>query len=463
MHIILLSGGSGKRLWPLSNGIRSKQFLKLLKNENGTYESMIQRVYGQIRKAGIDADIIVAAGSSQKDAIRSQLGDNVELVLEPERRDTFPAIALSCSYLSFVKKVDPDEAILVLPVDPYADMEYFHVLRRMEQAVILNAADLVLMGIVPDCASPAYGYIVPRMQNIDDTDKQLREDLNIHMVEAFCEKPGEETARKLIGRGAVWNGGVFGFRLKYVMDIAVTSMKAAGRECLTYEDVRRSYSFFKKTSFDYEVAEKASSIAMIPYKGCWKDLGTWNILCEEMQDKFLGRVTFGEDTRNTTVINELPLPVIALGLENIVVAASPDGILVSDKAKSLNLKAYVNNVYERPMCYEGTWGRYRVCDYSEYEDSAKALTKHLHIKAGRNTGYSAHKKRDEMWTIVNGTGFMVIDGAVREISRGDVVIVKRGKKHGIRAHEGSDLHYIEVQIGDELTEEDSEEFEWLWS
>lgn len=425
---------------------------------------MIQRVYGQIRKAGIDADIIVAAGSAQSDAIRSQLGDNVELVLEPERRDTFPAIALSCACLSLEKKVDPSEAILVLPVDPYADMEYFHVIKRMEQAVIKDMADLVLMGIVPDNASCAYGYIMPRMpEDEEDIEKRrLRKELNVHMVEAFYEKPDEETARRLIGKGAVWNGGVFGFKLRYVMDIVTASMREAGRECLTFEDVRSSYSALKKTSFDYEVAEKAESIAMIPYKGCWKDLGTWNMLCEELKDKFQGRVTLGEDTKNTTVINELPLPIIALGLENIVVAASPDGILVSDKAKSLKLKSYVDNTYDRPMCEECTWGGYRVSDCSEYGDSAKALTKHLYIKAGRHTRYQAHKKRDEICTIVNGSGFMAIDGIVRKVSRGDVAVVKKGTKHAIRAHECGDLHYIEVQIGDELTEEDSEEFEWLW-
>lgn len=464
MHIILLSGGSGKRLWPLSNGIRSKQFLKLLRNEHGAYESMIQRVYGQIRKAGISADIVVATGSSQSDSINNQLGDNVELVLEPERRDTFPAIALSCAYLSLEKKVESDEAILVLPVDPYTDMEYFHVISRMEQAVKKGAADLVLMGIVPDCPSPVYGYIIPGMPGIDEDNikRQLREELNVHMVEGFIEKPSEEAARQLISRGAVWNGGVFGFRLKYVMDIVAASMKAAGREYRNYNDIRSNYSVFSKTSFDYEVVEKALSIAMIPYRGCWKDLGTWNMLCEEMGEKFLGRVTSGENTRNTTIINELPLPIIALGLENIVVAASPDGILISDKARSPQLKSYVDNTYDRPMCEEGTWGGYKVYDYSEYEDSVRSLTKHLLIKAGRFTGYQAHKKRDEIWTIVSGAGYMVIDGVVRVINRGDVVTVEKGKKHAIRAHEGSDLHYIEIQIGNELTEEDSEGFEWLW-
>ncbi len=157
MNIVLLSGGSGKRLWPLSNDSRSKQFLKLLKNEEGQYESMVQRVYGQIRKAGIDAHIVVATGASQVDSIRSQLGKNVDVVVEPERRDTFPAIALASVYLALEKGMDENEVVLVLPVDPYADIEYFHAMIEMEKAVQAGIADMVLMGIRPTYPSEKYG------------------------------------------------------------------------------------------------------------------------------------------------------------------------------------------------------------------------------------------------------------------------------------------------------------------
>ena len=161
MNIILLSGGSGKRLWPLSNDHRSKQFLKLLKKEDGSYESMVQRVYRQIKEAGIRANIVIATNNSQVDFIKTQLGEEVDIVVEPERRDTFPAIALSSAYLALEKKADPGEPVLVLPVDPYAELEYFHVIQRMEAAVQQNAADIVLMGIKPTYPSAKYGYIIP--------------------------------------------------------------------------------------------------------------------------------------------------------------------------------------------------------------------------------------------------------------------------------------------------------------
>ena len=125
MRIVLLSGGSGKRLWPLSNDIRSKQFLKVVKNEDGEAESMLQRVYRQMQAAGLGAEVTIATSAAQVESIRGQLGDKVSVVVEPERRNTFPAIALSAAYLFFEKNCPPGETVVVLPVDPFVGGEYF--------------------------------------------------------------------------------------------------------------------------------------------------------------------------------------------------------------------------------------------------------------------------------------------------------------------------------------------------
>lgn len=458
MKIILLSGGSGKRLWPLSNEIRSKQFLKLLKNDEGYFESMVQRVYNQIRKAGIDSDIVVATGAAQVDAIINQLGSEVEIIEEPERRDTFPAIALACSYLALEKNTDPEEIVLVLPVDPYADMEYFKVLLRMEAVVREQAAELVLMGIKPSYPSSKFGYIVPVKEPLSNAGQDIG---TIYKVDRFTEKPTEEAAEALIREGAVWNGGVFAFRLGYLMDIVNGYAGKAGVG-LSYQELYNNYRIFKKTSFDYEVVEKAGSVAMLEYRGYWKDLGTWNMLTEEMSEKYIGRVTIGEDTRNTAVINELSIPIIALGVKDLVVAASPDGILITDKEKSAYLKPYADSMNERPMTGEGSWGNFTAYDYIQYEDETRSLTKHLKVKAGRSINYQTHRSRDEILTFVSGTGDMVVDGRRFNVGRGDVVTITRGQKHGIKAHDLEDLHYIEVQIGSELSEEDTEKFAWQW-
>lgn len=449
MNIILLSGGSGKRLWPLSNNSRSKQFLKLLKNDEGNYESMVQRVYRQIREAGIDAHIVVATGASQVDSIRSQLGKNVDVVVEPERRDTFPAIALASVYLARERQMDRDEVILALPVDPFADIEYFHTMVQMEQAVKSGIADMVLMGIEPTYPSEKYGYIVPEAHPVIDGR------LIAWPVDRFQEKPSLDKARTLLDEGAKWNGGVFAFKLGYLLDIVNSRQEIEG-----FEAFRNHYSDLKKISFDYEVVEKARSIAMVPYGGKWKDLGTWNTLSEEIADPAIGNVLLGEGTAGTTVINETGMPMVVLGARDMIVAASPDGILVSDKHASSYLKPYAEQISDRPMYEEMIWGDYRVTDYVEYTDKTRSLTKHMFIQSGRYIGYQAHYKRDEIWTIVDGAGEVIVDGHSRNVRRGDVVYLTAGQRHALRAL--NDVHLIEVQIGRTLEEDDIEQFEWTW-
>lgn len=449
MKIILLSGGSGKRLWPLSNDTRSKQFLKLLKRPDGQYESMVQRVYRQIKSVSQDSEIIVATVDSQMDSIKSQLGDSVDIVLEPERRDTFPAIALSCAYLAFEKECSLDEVVMVMPVDTYAELDYFDVLVRMKKVVDNTKSDLVLMGINPVFASPKYGYIVP-------TKGKSKENMieNAIPVAGFVEKPNEYAATKLIAKGAFWNGGVFAFKLGYLMSIINEQFRDNNIVISSFGDVRASYHQLEKTSFDYAVVEKAASIFMIPYYGSWKDLGTWNTLTDEMEDKSVGMVKTNQSTVNTHIINELSIPIIVLGARDMIIAASPDGILISDKDESPKLKDFVDDIDSRPMYEEKRWGSYKVLDYVHYENGSKSLTKHMVIQAGKGISYQCHNVRDEIWTITDGTGVALIDDVARSVSRGDVLHITKGQRHSIRADKTVDLHFIEVQLGDNLVEND---------
>lgn len=441
MKLILLSGGSGQRLWPLSNDIRSKQFLKLLKNKDNEPESMVQRVFRQIKATNIDAEMVIATGRNQKDSILSHLGDSVDVVLEPERRDTFPAIALASAYLYYEKQMAEDEVIVVLPVDPYAENEFFRNILKLEKNVTDGKANIGLMGIKPTYPSAKYGYILTD----SDTDR----------VTGFQEKPSEEFAKALIEDGAMWNGGVFAFKIGYILNIVEKYISFS-----SYEDVLSQYSDLPKISFDYEVLEKESSIAMVEYDGVWKDLGTWNTLTEVMEEPTVGKVVLSDTSSGTNVINELDIPVTVLGGKNLVVAASPDGILVSDKHESSYLKEYIKDLPKRPRFEESGWGEAKVLDYSENEDGSSALTKMIFVKAGESLAYQQHSVRDEIWTIIDGTGDLVIDGHVRNVRRGDMAYIHKGQQHSIKAK--TNLRLIEVEIGTEITESDVKEYQWTW-
>ena len=447
MQLILLSGGSGKRLWPLSNDARSKQFLPLLASPDGGMESMIQRVVRQIREAQLTNNITFATNTVQRDSIINQLGEDVSVVTEPERRDTFPAIALAASYLAKEKKCGSAEIVVVMPCDVYTESRYFVTIGKMVETVKNNVADLVLMGIAPTYPSEKFGYVVP---------KEAETSEGVKMVERFAEKPNEEKAKQLLEQGAYWNGGVFAFRLGYMMNIVDQYLKTN-----TFQETHKRYAEFPKISFDYEVAEKAESVAVVPFAGEWKDLGTWNALCEELPSTHIGNVMMGDNNENTHVVNELGIPVFCNGLKDVIVAASPDGIMVCDKHDSEKIKDYANKLITRPMYEERRWGNYCVLDNARYEDGTRSLTKTIHLNAGKHISYQLHRHRSETWTCVDGEGLFVLDGERRLVKRGDVMNIPLGHHHAIKAI--TDLTFIEVQIGNPLIEEDIERFEWKWT
>ncbi len=446
MQIILLSGGSGTRLWPLSNVTRSKQFLRVLDVEGSDErESMIQRVMRQLLQSGIEAEITVATSSSQKDSVLAQLGDHVNIVTEPCRRDTFPAICLACEFLAKAVNCPKDEVVVVMPCDAYTENGYFDCIKQMAEAIEANMAELVVMGITPTYPSSKYGYILPN--------KKLSDKL-VSVIE-FKEKPDVATAKNLIAQGALWNGGVFAFRLSYLIAISEKYISAT-----TFNDISNHFNDFPKISFDYEVAEKAANVGMVQYNGSWKDLGTWNTLTDELKNHEYGKVITDGTGNNTHIINELTIPLLCIGTNDLVVAASPDGIIVSEKSKSENVKEYAQKLNQRPMFEERRWGTYKVIDYVEFQDGFCALTKQLTLTPGCNISYQQHKYRDEVWTFIDGCGELVINGIRKKVSRGDTIIIRKGDWHGLKAI--SRLTFIEVQSGSNLIEEDIKRQDFKW-
>ena len=421
MNIVLLSGGSGKRLWPLSNDTRSKQFIKIFKTENGEYESMVQRVYRQILEVDSHAMVTIATSKSQVSAIHNQLGENVGISVEPCRRDTFPAIALAAAYLHDVQKVAEEEAVVVCPVDPYVNTDYFEAIQKLGTLAETSRAKLVLMGIEPTYPSAKYGYIIPE-------DKA-----EISKVAVFKEKPTEEIAKEYIAKGALWNGGVFAFRLGYVLQRAHELI-----EFTDYQDLFHKYETLTKISFDYAVVEHEKEIEVMRFSGMWKDMGTWNTLTEAMESGSIGKAILNDACNNVHVVNELNVPVLCMGLKDVVVSASPEGILVSDKNQSSYIKPYVDEIDQQIMFAEKSWGSFKVIDIEEGSMTIKVV-----LNPGHKMNYHRHEHRDEVWTIIAGEGRTIVDGVERKVTAGDVVQMRAGVPHTIIAD--TTLHVIEVQ------------------
>lgn len=434
MNIILLSGGSGKRLWPLSNDVRSKQFIKIFRKNDGSYESMLERVYHQIKHIDNQATITIATSKAQVSAIRNQLGEEVNISVEPCRRDTFPAIALATAYLSDVMHVSLAEPVVVCPVDPYVDDSYFEALKELVVQVKKDEAHLALMGIEPTYPSEKYGYIIPKSA------------AHVSDVETFKEKPSAVVAESYIKQGALWNGGIFAYRLKYVLDKAyeLTGFKR-------YEDLFNHYAELQKISFDYAVVEHEAKIQVIRFSGTWKDLGTWNTLTETMNESIVGKGVLNQTCSNVHIVNEMDVPVLAMGLHDVVISASPEGILVSDKEQSSYIKPFVEKFEQQIMFAEKSWGSFQVIDVDK-----ESLTIKITLNPGHRMNYHSHKHRDEAWVVIAGAGRTIVDGMAQKITVGDVVTVSAGCRHTVIAD--TQLKLIEVQLGKDITVQDKQKF-----
>ncbi len=399
---------------------------------------MVQRIWRQLTEARLEKHTYIVTGNDQKEMIYNQLGDHNNLIIEPERRDTFAAILLSMSYLHTCTDITEDETVVVMPVDPYVDTSFFSVLHQLNDIVQQTDVTLALMGAKPTHPSEKYGYIVPEKDN---------ELLCYHAVKQFIEKPAEAVANRLIYEGALWNCGIFAGKLKFFLNL-ITNRNLP----LSYHELLQKYGIIRKVSFDYEVVERQKNIAVVPYIGNWKDLGTWNTLTEEMQKPIVGKGICSRDSLNTHIINELDIPIAVLGVCDLVIAASPDGILVADKAQSPRIKEVLDSSVERPMYVERYWGWYKVLEYGKNQQEQQVLIRRVCIMEGKSLSYHKHLKREELWTFTSGNGVVILEGETIPVQAGSQIRVSRGMCHSLQAL--SEVQLIETQYGEEILDED---------
>jgi len=448
MKIVLLSGGSGQRLWPLSNDAYSKQYIKFIDHDPDISEkfylspksekcSMLQRVYEQLFAAGLGGDVIIAASESQEEIIRSQLSNRVKISIEPMRRDTFPAVVIASAFVKDKCEASEDEVMTIVPVDPYVKMDYFYKIIELADKVKKEDDIIGLLGAKPTYPSEKYGYIRGKAGGEN------------FAVEGFSEKPTAEYAEELIKEGALWNCGVFSFKIK-------TARKWIEKYDVPfkYDELfkNENYEKFRKISFDYEVLEHWDNRIAIVYNGLWKDIGTWNTLTEEMNDKVIGKVAIDETSLNCNVISTLDTPLIVMGAKDMVVVASRDGILVSDKAQSSYLKEQLNRVEIIPHFEERVWGTIKTIDRM-VEGGIGVKTNIVKMLIGKKTSLHRHLKHKEIITIISGEGQLSINGTQIKLTTGINFTINEGVIHQIEAE--TDLKYVEILMG-EINSDDVE-------
>lgn len=322
MKFVLLSGGSGTRLWPLSNEDRPKQFVKILPAENGQLESMLQRTFRQLSKHVQREDIIVAANKKQVDYINEQIGQG-NIVVEPCGRDTYGAILLASTYALDLGAKE-DEYIAFISVDTYADDRFFEEIVKMPKKLEQTDGKLGLIGVVPQFPTSKYGYIVPD------------EEGNFFKVNSFAEKPDKDLAVELLQKGAVWNSGVFVIKIQEILkNLEINHFPTS------YQELKSSFHLLPKNSFDYEFTEKCSSIYCKKFDGLWKDIGTWESLLEEIPQSIIGKAQVSQDTNNTYIINETKIPINVVGISNAIIVVNEHGIFITEQGKSEQIKKMI--------------------------------------------------------------------------------------------------------------------------
>lgn len=464
MTPVILSGGVGSRLWPMSRGMYPKQLLPLLDPKISMLQQTLQRVAGV---CDAKPSIIVC-----NDEHRFIVGEQVQqigiqdatIMLEPEGKNTAPAVALAA--FNAVKD-NPDELLLVLPADhAIADLNRFKVAVK-KAASIAEQGRLVALGVAPQSPETGYGYI---RAGAADGDAGF-------VVDGFKEKPDIETARKYLASGDyLWNAGIFIFSAatyleelgKFEPDVfkacenAVTGLKPD----LDFTRIdEAAFALSPAVSVDYAVMEKTDKASVVLLDAGWNDVGSWSALWDVSEKDELGNASHGDvllhDTASSYVYAESKL-VSAIGVSNLVIIETDDAVLVANKAHAQRVKEVVNKLkflersqIEHHRKVYRPWGWYDLIDVSQ-----RFQVKRIQVKPGAKLSLQKHDHRAEHWVVVKGVAQVVLGEKTLALQENESTYIPIGVKHSLGNPSDSELlEIIEVQSGDYLGEDDIVRFD----
>lgn len=469
---VILCGGSGTRLWPLSRESYPKQFAPLV-DEETLFQASARRFTGNAELSF--AAPVILTGSGFRFIVAEQLSaigiDPGAILIEPEGRNTAPAILAAALHVS---AKDPDAVLLVSPSDHVVpDMASFHAaVERGLKAV--SEGKLVTFGITPTHAETAYGYLeLASRSDASGAPVDLKQ---------FVEKPDTMRARQMLDAGTyLWNAGIFLFRARDIIDAFAThapelmvpvteAVKGAVVDLGFLRLDPQAWARARDISVDYAVMEKATNLAVVPFDGGWSDLGGWDAVWRETGPDADGVVTTGEATaiscKNTLVRSDSDrLEVVGIGLEDTIVVAMNDAVLVADMSRAQDVKKAVTALKQKgsdqathfPKDHR-PWGW-----FESLVIGSRFQVKRIHVHPGAALSLQSHVHRSEHWIVVEGTARVTVGDEVKLVSENQSVYVPLGAVHRMENPGKVPMVLIEVQTGSYIGEDDITRYEDLYS
>lgn len=460
MYSIILSGGSGTRLWPLSRKTYPKQFLTLFLGKPLIIESI-----DRIKKiANSDKTIIVVTNKDYKflfDQLFNKYSENCEVIVEPVSKGTLPAIILAVKYLKEKYNLNKNEIIAVFPSD-----HYINPLERFKDTVleaqkIAKKGYIATIGIKPIRVDTNYGYI--------EVGKHIEN--NSYLINAFYEKPPYEKAKAFISSGKYcWNSGIFILPLHLLeSELEKYEKNIFNFYYLDFNNLYNKFHLLPEISMDYAIMEKSKKSATILSDVVWSDLGTWDSLYEILDKDDKNNNVSGDvlayNVKDSLIWNkENSKFLVNVNCHDLIVVNTDDVLLIAKKGSNQMLKKvfnFINKNRKELTTYHSEsfkpWGSYKILDESE-----NFKVKRITVLSNAQLSLQLHNHRSEHWIIVKGEGEVTIDDNLINVSSNERIFIPKGSKHRIKNTGNETLVFIEVQYGDNLDEDDIVRFEDIY-